>query len=307
MIKSVAKKTLIGTLGAASLFVAGTSVAHADTTTINAGDSVWAYSQKYHVSIDSIVKANKLADANLIVAGQTINIPGVKTADFSATSTVASSATATSAVASSAIASSATATSAVASSAVASSATASSVVASSAVASSAVATSTSTVASSVSSAATSNSTAVNTGSQNSAAASNTATSVAPASSAAAKASTVTNVNRNGGVAAALAIANGNTPYVYSGNTMSGFDCSGFVQYVYGTSARTAAQQSKLGAHHYDVQNAPYGALLFWGSESAPYHVAISLGNGTYVAAQNSRKGIGTFSQTYWKPAFYVNY
>lgn len=292
MIKSVAKKTLIGTLGAASLFVAGTSVAHADTTTINAGDSVWAYSQKYHVSIDSIVKANKLADANLIVAGQTINIPGVKTADFSATSTVASSATATSAVASSAVASSATA---------------SSVVASSAVASSAVATSTSTVASSVSSAATSNSTAVNTGSQNSAAASNTATSVAPASSAAAKASTVTNVNRNGGVAAALAIANGNTPYVYSGNTMSGFDCSGFVQYVYGTSARTAAQQSKLGAHHYDVQNAPYGALLFWGSESAPYHVAISLGNGTYVAAQNSRKGIGTFSQTYWKPAFYVNY
>lgn len=292
MIKSVAKKTLIGTLGAASLFVAGTSVAHADTTTINAGDSVWAYSQKYHVSIDSIVKANKLADANLIVAGQTINIPGVKTADFSATSTVASSATATSAVASSAVASSATA---------------SSVVASSAVASSAVATSTSTVASSVSSAATSNSTAVNTGSQNSAAASNTATSVAPASSAAAKASTVTNVNRNGGVAAALAIANGNTPYVYSGNTMSGFDCSGFVQYVYGTSARTAAQQSELGAHHYDVQNAPYGALLFWGSESAPYHVAISLGNGTYVAAQNSRKGIGTFSQTYWKPAFYVNY
>lgn len=292
MIKSAAKKTLIGTLGAASLLVAGTQVAHADTVKVQSGDTVWAYSQKYHVSIDSIVKANKLADANLIIAGHSLNIPGVSTSDASQTSTAASTATATTSTATSA-ASQATTQSSTASSVAASSAVSSSLATSAA---SSTATST-TAASSVSSA--SGSTTVQSNGS-SAQVSNTRSSRSTSTS-------QTSAARAGGVATALAIANGNTPYVYGGNTLAGFDCSGLVQYAYGLSARTTTQQATLGAHHYDVQNAPYGALLFWGSDSAPYHVAISLGNGNYVAAQNSQKGIGTFSQTYWKASFYINY
>ncbi len=276
MIKSAAKKTLLGTLGAASLLVAGTQVAHADTVKVQSGDTVWAYSQKYHVSIDSIVKANKLADANLIIAGHALNIPGVSTSDASQTSTAASTATTS------------TATSAAAQATTQSSAAASSVASSSAVSSSSAATNaTSTVTS------TTGTSSASSNQQNNDAAQ------AP--------STQTSAARGAGVATALAIANGSTPYVYGGNELSGFDCSGLVQYAYGLSARTTVQQAKLGAHNYNVQNAPYGALLFWGPESAPYHVAISLGNGTYVAAQNSQKGIGVFSQTYWKPSFYINY
>jgi len=108
-----------------------------------------------------------------------------------------------------------------------------------------------------------------------------------------------------GLSTALAIANSGTPYVYGGNTPAGFDCSGLVQYALGLSARTTTQQATLGTHHYDVANAPAGAILFWGSDSQPYHDGLSLGNGSYVAAQNPTDGIGVFSQTYFQPSFYV--
>lgn len=75
MIKSAATKALISTVGAAGLFVAGTQVANADTINVASGDTVSAYAAKYNVSIDDIVKANKLADANLIIAGESIEIP----------------------------------------------------------------------------------------------------------------------------------------------------------------------------------------------------------------------------------------
>jgi len=115
----------------------------------------------------------------------------------------------------------------------------------------------------------------------------------------------TTANTSGAVAKALAVANSGVPYVFGGSSMSGFDCSGLVQYAFGLSARTTYQQTNLGTHHYDVANAPAGAILFWGSDSAPYHDGISLGNGKYVAAQNESDGIGVFSQTYWPASFYI--
>ncbi|NLR08763.1 C40 family peptidase [Lactobacillus sp. ZJLC28-8] len=131
---------------------------------------------------------------------------------------------------------------------------------------------------------------------NQATATNTATSATTSTPAA---------SSNSAVAKALAVANSGVPYVYGGSSLSGFDCSGLVQYAFGLSARTTYQQTNLGTHHYDVANAPAGAILFWGSDSAPYHDGISLGNGQYVAAQNESDGIGVFSQTYWPASYYI--
>jgi cell wall-associated NlpC family hydrolase len=127
----------------------------------------------------------------------------------------------------------------------------------------------------------------------------------PTTTTTATTSTGSQIAGGNGVATALAIANSGIPYVYGGNTTAGFDCSGLVQYALGLSARTTTQQAALGTHHYDVANAPAGAILFWGSESNPYHDGLSLGDGTYVAAQNPTDGIGVFSQTYFTPSFYV--
>jgi len=122
---------------------------------------------------------------------------------------------------------------------------------------------------------------------------------------AANTATTTATNANGAVARALAVASSGVPYVYGGSSLSGFDCSGLIQYAFGLSARTTTQQTTLGTHHYDVANAPAGAILFWGSDSAPYHDGISLGNGQYVAAQNENDGIGVFSQIYWPASYYI--
>ena len=97
-------------------------------------------------------------------------------------------------------------------------------------------------------------------------------------------------------------------YVWGGNTPAGFDCSGLVQWAYGLGPnyRTTYQQTTLGAHHYNIYNAPRGALLFFGSDVAPYHVAISLGNGTYVHAPEPGDVVKIGYSKYFKPSYFIN-
>ena len=99
------------------------------------------------------------------------------------------------------------------------------------------------------------------------------------------------------------------PYVWGGNSPSvGFDCSGLVQWAYGLSSsyRTTYQQQALGTHVYsNVSSAPKGALLFFGSDSAPYHVAISLGDGSYVHAPTVGENVKIGYQKYFTPSYYI--
>lgn len=78
-----------------------------------------------------------------------------------------------------------------------------------------------------------------------------------------------------------------TPYVWGGTTPSGFDCSGFVQYVYryfGISlGRTTYDQVDEGVAVSRNQLQP-GDLVFFGSASAPHHVGIYVGNNSYIHA-----------------------
>ncbi|GAB6092527.1 LysM peptidoglycan-binding domain-containing protein [Furfurilactobacillus curtus] len=71
-------KTLKATLLTSTLAVsllAGTTLANASTVTAVKGDTVWAFAQKHHTSVDAIAKASHLANPALIQIGQTITIP----------------------------------------------------------------------------------------------------------------------------------------------------------------------------------------------------------------------------------------
>lgn len=98
------------------------------------------------------------------------------------------------------------------------------------------------------------------------------------------------------------------PYVYGGTTPSGFDCSGFVQYVYShfgvNLPRTTTQQENCGTQ-IPVNQAQPGDLYFWGSKGSTYHVAICVGNGKYIAAPEPGQSVSIGSTQYFQPSFAV--
>lgn len=100
---------------------------------------------------------------------------------------------------------------------------------------------------------------------------------------------------SGGVGQAVAreaLAYQGTPYVWGGTSPSGFDCSGFVQYVYAKQGvnlpRTSEEQALVGTPVSTLSAAQPGDLLFFagsdGTPSAPGHVAIYLGRGEMIDA-----------------------
>lgn len=96
------------------------------------------------------------------------------------------------------------------------------------------------------------------------------------------------------------------PYWYGGTTPSGFDCSGFTQYVFSQTGayelpRTAAEQSYCGTPvSFDELSA--GDLIFWGSGSGVYHTGIYIGDWSYIHA-DCDLGITVASMDSFTPSF----
>ncbi|HET9020893.1 MAG TPA: NlpC/P60 family protein [Ornithinibacter sp.] len=78
------------------------------------------------------------------------------------------------------------------------------------------------------------------------------------------------------------------PYVYGGEDPSGFDCSGFTQYVFGKAGisipRTASAQQDAAT---PVSNPQPGDLVFYGSPA--WHVGIYTGNGMMIDSPREGK------------------
>ena len=142
------KETALTVAGLASVLVAGQQVVHAASTyTVQNGDTLSELADKFNMTVEDLVKTNKISDANLIFVDQQIEVPTsaeVNQADLdsaAASSANSAAATAASAAASEAASSAAAASSVAASEAAASESAASSAAASSAAASKAAASS----------------------------------------------------------------------------------------------------------------------------------------------------------------------
>jgi cell wall-associated NlpC family hydrolase len=87
-------------------------------------------------------------------------------------------------------------------------------------------------------------------------------------------------------------------YIWGGTTPNGFDCSGYVQYLYKKHQinlpRTAWAQSKKGIA-ISTNNLQKGDLLFFLTDKKRgipiTHVGIYLGNGNFIHAASKKKGI----------------
>jgi cell wall-associated NlpC family hydrolase len=103
------------------------------------------------------------------------------------------------------------------------------------------------------------------------------------------------------------------PYRYGGSTpVSGFDCSGLIQYVYLESAnlvlpRTVAEMNRLEAPDVAEDNLQSGDLVIFatGQGDRPSHAGIYVGDGRFVHAP-SRGGqvrMDFLSDKYWQRSY----
>lgn len=94
-------------------------------------------------------------------------------------------------------------------------------------------------------------------------------------------------------------------YVYGGTTPAGFDCSGFVQYVYSkygkSLPRTSQAQANAGTRISTSQARPGDLIITNGGG----HVGIATGNGNFISAENPRDGVATSNLKYWGPSYAV--
>ncbi len=94
------------------------------------------------------------------------------------------------------------------------------------------------------------------------------------------------------------------PYVFGGTTPSGFDCSGYVRYVFANAGiylpRTADAQYECGYPVSTSELVPGDLVFFSTYEAGASHVGIYIGDGSFInASSSSGVSIASLYSSYW--------
>jgi peptidoglycan DL-endopeptidase LytE len=98
-----------------------------------------------------------------------------------------------------------------------------------------------------------------------------------------------------------------SPYKWGGTSPSGFDCSGFIYYVFNQAGTNIARTNTSGYYSKStaISSAKPGDLVFFKNtyKAGISHMGIYLGNGEFIHASDSGVEVSKLSNSYWSPRF----
>jgi len=99
----------------------------------------------------------------------------------------------------------------------------------------------------------------------------------------------------------------NVPYVWGGSTPKGFDCSGFLNYVFKESSNTTLPRtvSEIYKKGTKVSAPKVGDLVFFETyKPGASHAGIYIGNDQFIHSSSSKGvGISSMNNSYWKERY----
>ncbi|MGW1766868.1 C40 family peptidase [Streptomyces sp. NPDC002073] len=103
----------------------------------------------------------------------------------------------------------------------------------------------------------------------------------------------------------FALAQVGKAYVPGATGPYAYDCSGLVQTAFrqvNVSLPRVSQDQSMAGTSVSLSNLQPGDILFWGGKGSAYHVAIYVGGGEFVGAQNSGTGVVKRSMNWDRPS-----
>ncbi|QDP41441.1 LysM peptidoglycan-binding domain-containing protein [Radiobacillus deserti] len=98
-----------------------------------------------------------------------------------------------------------------------------------------------------------------------------------------------------------------SPYLYGGSDPAGFDCSGFIFYVYNLAGKNIARYSSDGYYNrsFYVQKPQIGDLVFFENtyKQGISHVGIYVGENQFMHAGDNGVTVSDLSNSYWQQHF----